>query len=59
MSFGIPLERAIAAATSIPARAARLTDFGELAPGKRADVTVLDGDLNVKMVFVGGCKVLG
>ena len=59
VSFGIPLERAIAAATSIPARAARLTDCGELAPGKRADVTVLDGDLNVKMVFVGGCKVLG
>ena len=59
VKFGIPVERAIAAATSIPARAARLTDCGELAPGKRADVTVLDADLNVKMVFVGGEKVAG
>ena len=59
VSFGIPLERAIAAATSIPARAARLTDCGELAPGKRGDVVVLDGELNVKAVFVGGEKVVG
>lgn len=58
VNFGIPVERAIAAATSIPARAARLTDCGELAPGKRADVTVLDADLNVKMVFVGGERVV-
>ena len=59
VKFGVPLERAIAAATSVPARAARLADCGELAPGKRADVVVLDADLNVKMVFVGGEKVVG
>lgn len=59
VSFGIPLERAIAAATGIPARAARLTDCGELAPGKRGDVVVLDDGLNVKAVFVGGEKVVG
>ena len=59
VKFGVPLERAIAAATSVPARAARLADCGELAPGKRADGVVLDADLNVKMVFVGGEKVVG
>ena len=59
VSFGIPLERAISAATSIPATAARLTDCGELAPGKRADIVVLDSELNIKTVFVGGEKVVG
>ena len=57
VKFGVPLERAIAAATSVPARAARLADCGELAPGKRADVVVLDADLNVKAVFFRGCQV--
>ena len=54
VSFGIPLETAIEAATIVPARAAKLDDCGSLAPGKRADITVLDDQLNVKAVFIAG-----
>ena len=43
-----------AAATIVPARAAKLDDCGSLAPGKRADITVLDDQLNVKAVFIAG-----
>ena len=59
VKFGVPLENAIRAATSTPARSVRLTDCGELAPGKRADIVVLDAELNVKTVFVGGERVVG
>ena len=59
VKFGVPLESAIRAATSTPARSVRLTDCGELAPGKRADIVVLDAELNVKTVFVGGERVVG
>ncbi len=58
VSFGIPLESAVGAATAVPARAAGLDDCGELSPGKRADITILDQDLNVKDVFVGGKLVV-
>ena len=54
VSFGVPLETAIEAATIVPARAAQLDDGGSLAAGKRADIAVLDQDLNIKAVFVAG-----
>lgn len=59
VSFGVPLEAAVTAATITPARSVRLDDCGELAPGKRADIVVLDAELKVKAVFVGGEKVVG
>ncbi|MFR5782255.1 MAG: amidohydrolase family protein [Oscillospiraceae bacterium] len=59
VSFGVPLEAAVTAATITPARSVRLDDCGELAPGKRADIVVLDTELKVKAVFVGGEKVVG
>ena len=55
----MPLEAAVTAATITPARSVRLDDCGELAPGKRADIVVLDAELKVKAVFVGGEKVVG
>ena len=54
VSFGVPLETAIEAATIVPARAAKLCDCGSLAAGKRADIAVLDQDLNIKAVFIAG-----
>ena len=54
VSFGVPLETAIEAATIVPARAAKLDDCGSLAAGKRADIAVLDQDLNIKAVFIAG-----
>ncbi|MFN8518613.1 MAG: amidohydrolase family protein [Chloroflexota bacterium] len=43
--MGVPVERAIAAATSVPAKALGLGDsVGAVAPGRRADLVLLDGD---------------
>ncbi len=58
VSFGLPLGEALAAVTSTPARAAGLSDVGEISVGKRADLLVLDEKLNIKAVFVGGRKLI-
>ena len=55
VAFGIPLEEAVTGVTLTPARAVRLEgEIGCLASGRRADFTVLDHDLNLIRVFVGG-----
>lgn len=41
---GLRPEQALAAATSAPAHAFRLTDRGRIAPGLRADLLLVDGD---------------
>ena len=52
ISFGIPLEEAIAAATINPANSIGIFDHtGSLTPGKRADVILLDKDLNLVKVI--------
>jgi N-acetylglucosamine-6-phosphate deacetylase len=56
MRVGATLEQAVDAATRVPARAARRTDVGVLAPGAVADVVVLDDDVNVTRVLVGGVE---
>lgn len=53
VSFGIPLEDAVYAATAAPALAARLR-AGNLEPGAPADLVVLDRELNIKAVFIDG-----
>jgi N-acetylglucosamine-6-phosphate deacetylase len=50
----IGLERAVRAAAATPARIMGATDRGELAPGRRADVVLLDDDLAVRRTWVGG-----
>ena len=41
VKYGLSLPDAVYAATTAPAQAARLTDVGELAVGKKADLLLL------------------
>lgn len=53
--FGIPKKQAIKSATINPARSIRVDrETGSIAAGKRADLLVLDNDLNIKLVVVKG-----
>lgn len=52
VSFGIPLEEAVAAATINPAKSIRIDDkVGSIAVGKRADVLLVDQDLRLVRVI--------
>lgn len=58
VSFGIPLEEAVWAAAVNPARAIGIfSRVGSLEPGKRANLVILDKDLEVKDVFFRGQRV--
>lgn len=53
--FGVPEETAITAATCRPAEALGLADkVGNITCGAYADYIVLDGDYNIKGIFVNG-----
>ena len=55
VKFGIPLESALKAATINPARSVGLDgQVGSVTPGKRADLLVLDKDLALRQVILGG-----
>lgn len=51
---GVPLEQALHAATAAPAAAVGLGDVGRLEPGRRADLVLLDDDLQVRGVIRAG-----
>lgn len=52
---GLGVERASAAASANPARVLGLqTSIGSIAPGRRADLVVLDDDLQLTAVMAGG-----
>ncbi|MGM9579947.1 MAG: N-acetylglucosamine-6-phosphate deacetylase [Anaerovibrio sp.] len=54
----IPLEEAVRSASETPARSIGIFDrCGSLSAGKRADIVLLDRELNVRQVFVGGRAV--
>ncbi len=57
--FGVPLTAALKAATANPARVLGLAQtLGSIAPGKRADLTILDEDtLKVRHCVIGGRRV--
>ena len=58
VSFGVPLEAAVLAATLTPARVIRQDHrIGSLAPGHAADFVLLDKDLQVKAVYIDGQPV--
>ncbi len=57
VSFGVPLESALKAATINPSKAAGLFgEVGSITAGKRADVLVLDSGLQPQHIFIGGQK---
>ena len=52
VSYGVPFEQAVKAATLIPAKAIGLEgEIGSIEPGKRADLVVLDKDLEIVAVY--------
>lgn len=53
---GVPVSRALAMATSIPARVIR-AEAGHLRPGARADIVHLTADLRLAAVWQGGQRV--
>ena len=54
---GVGLPEVFRAASKNPAEAAGFTDRGELRPGKRADLVVIDGGYGLKQVFFEGKPV--
>ena len=55
VSIGIPLNEAVKCASLNGAKAAKIDNrVGSLAPGKDADILVLDKNLNLKKVFING-----
>lgn len=51
----IPLETAVACATINPAKSLGIEDtYGSIAPGKKANIILLDGNLDLKMVIKDG-----
>jgi N-acetylglucosamine-6-phosphate deacetylase len=55
VGLGVPVERAVEMATTIPARALGLMDRGRIAPGMRADLVALDPDsLAARAVWLAG-----
>ena len=44
-------------ASANPARVLEMRDRGRLEAGCRADLLVLDGDMNLKAVFIAGCEL--
>ena len=54
VALGAPLEAALAAASSVPARIAGRPDLGTLDPGAVADVVILDDRLEIVRVLVDG-----
>lgn len=55
MSFGVPEEQAIFAATRNPAKSIGIYDeVGSLVPGKQADLVIVDENYNLKKVCVDG-----
>ena len=60
VGLGLPVERAVEMAATVPARAVGLADRGHIAAGARADLVAIDPDsLTVRGVWLGGEQVVG
>lgn len=57
--LGLPVERALAMASSVPAAILGRADLGRIVPGARADLVHLDDDLGLRGVWQGGIAVEG
>jgi N-acetylglucosamine-6-phosphate deacetylase len=58
-AVGVDLATAVGAAATNPARVMGAHDRGRIAPGARADLVLLDEDLGVARVWIGGEPVAG
>jgi N-acetylglucosamine-6-phosphate deacetylase len=54
---GLPLEKAVAMMTRIPAGIAGLSRKGSLLPGKDADFILFDDDIGIKKIFIAGKEI--
>lgn len=57
LATGAGIEKVSQMASGTPARAMGLKDRGEIAPGKRADLIVMNEDFNIEKIFFGGEEV--
>jgi len=58
VEFGIPLSAAVKAATVNPAKTIGIdNEVGSLSIGKRADILILDKDLNLNQIIFGGNRI--
>ena len=58
ISFGIPVEDAVRAATYNPAKAVGIDDeFGTIKKGRAADFLLVDEKLNLKAVYIDGKRI--
>ncbi|MBQ4157200.1 MAG: N-acetylglucosamine-6-phosphate deacetylase [Clostridia bacterium] len=53
----VPMHEAVKMATKTPAMIMNLTDRGEIAPGKRADIIMFNDHIDVSFVMIKGTKV--
>ena len=56
VACGVPLAEAVAALTTVPARAIGRDDLGALAPGCAADAVLLSRELDVRAVWTAGVR---
>ena len=56
---GLPLEEAVRATSYNQCVSLGIPDRGEIAPGKIADIVLVDADFNPQMTFVGGLRMFG
>ena len=59
VSYGIPIEKVTRMACTNPAQIMHQQDIGLLLSGKKADITVLDKDLNLVYTFINGKPIKG
>jgi N-acetylglucosamine-6-phosphate deacetylase len=53
-ALGVPLSQALEAASTVPAGVIGLPEVGRIAPGAPADIVVIDDNLQIERVLVGG-----
>jgi N-acetylglucosamine-6-phosphate deacetylase len=53
-ALGVPLSKALEAGSTVPAGVLGLPDVGRLTPGGPADVIVVDDNLQIERVLIGG-----
>lgn len=59
VSFGVPMEQVVKAATYNPAKTLGMADqIGSIAEGYQADIVLLDEKLNIKKVYIAGKEII-